>query len=369
VIKIEHYTLADLAERVRSDDFWQGEVCPITKHRALSHIKNPRATPEDVALLVAYDESRVVAYMGILPDLVFLNGGRERIGWLTAWWADPDPKYGGIGLVLMTKGLHYYRGEVGASGISDDARKVYEASKQFVTFAESCRMKAFLRSNTRELIPPKVPILKRAKWFLAIYDVLINIVCNLRLQLWKWRFGIGETLRVEYIAEVDSQTANFIAQFQCHEISRRGASEINWIAQHPWVLAAPIAKGREGAFRFSTTAKQSICLMLKIFSVDNTMIGFAMLRLIDGNLTVPFCYMPKECGDQMFRVIGEHAVALRAYTLTICRTELRESLTRLKFPCIARIKKTRSWIGGIVYKAKIQGELEMQDGDGDCAFA
>jgi hypothetical protein len=343
-------------------------LAPITKHRALSQIRNPRARPEDVALLVAYDEGRVVGYIGVLPDLVFLDEGTQRIGWLTAWWVDPRPKYAGIGFVLMAKASQFYRGEIGASGFSDDARKVYEASKQFVTIAESVKVRILLRSNLRELIPRRAPILEKAKGLIAIFDFLMNIFCGLRLQLWKWRFGIGETLRLEYIAEVDSQTADFIAQLQGREITRRSAAEMNWIAQHPWVLAAPLGRKGERAFYFSTTARESICFMLKVFSPDDAMIGFAMLRLIDGNLTVPFCYTPKQYANQMFRVIGEHAVALGASTLTICRTELRESLQRLKFPSIARTEKPRSWILGRVFKAKIHGEFEMQDGDGDCAF-
>lgn len=367
-MKIEHYTLADLAERLRSNNFWQGDVVPITKHRALSHIRNPRANPENVALLVAYDESRVVGYIGVLPDFVFLNGETRRIGWLTAWWADPRPKYAGIGFALMAKASQLYRGEVGASGFSDDAKKVYEASKQFVTIAESIRMRVFLRPNLRDLLPRKVPILHRAKGLIAIVDFFMNSFCNLRLQIWRSRFGIRKTLRVEYIAEVDSQTADFIAQFQGREISRRSTAEINWIAEHPWVLAAPIAGNGNRAFYFSTNARESDCFMVKVFSADKRMIGFVMLRLIDGNLTVPFCYMSKQYANEMFRVVGEHAVALGAHTLTICRAELRQSLSQLKFPYIARAKDSRSWILGNVYKAKIEGNFETQDGDGDCAF-
>jgi hypothetical protein len=78
--------------------------------------------------------------------------------------------------------------------------------------------------------------------------------------------------------------------------------------------------------------------------------------------------MSVQYSDQVFRVIGEHAVALRVHTLTICRKELRESLIRLKFPRIATRKESRSWILGNVYKRKLPGEFEMQDGDGDCAF-
>jgi hypothetical protein len=264
--------------------------------------------------------------------------------------------------MLMIKASQLYRGEVGASGFSDDARKVYQGSKQFVTLAESVKTRALLRSNICELIPRKAPALNRAKGVLAIFDFLINTVCNLRLQLWKFRFGIGKTLRMEYIAEVDSETGDFIAQLQGREISGRSASEMNWIARHPWVLAAPIAKKGERTFYFSAIARESNCFMMKVFSADNRMIGFIMLRLIDGNLTVPFCYNSKQYASEMFRVIGGQAVALRAHTLTICRTELRESLTKLRFPYIARTKESRSWILGNAYKAKIQESSKCRTG-------
>ena len=343
-------------------------MVPITKHRALSQIRNPRAKPEDVVLLVANDESRVVGYIGILPDLIFLNGETRRVGWLTAWWADPLPKYAGVGFMLMIKALQLYHGEIGASGFSADAKKVYEASKQFVGIGQSIRIRTLLRSNLREILPRKAARLNKAKWLLAIFDSLINAFCNLRLQLWKSRLGIRETLQIEYIAEVDLETADFIGRLQSREFSRRGAAEMNWIAKHPWVLAAPIAGNSNRAFYFSTDARESDCFMMKVFSADKRMIGFVMLRLIDGNLTVPFCYMSKQYANEMFRVVGEHAVALGAHTLTICRAELRQSLTRLKFPYIARAEDLRSWILGSVYKAKIEGNFETQDGDGDCAF-
>ena len=220
----------------------------------------------------------------------------------------------------------------------------------------------------RELLPRKVPLLKRAKAPLATLDFLLNILCDLRLQFWKWSLSRREAPRLEYIAEVDSETADFVRELQERELSKRGAAEINWIAQYPWVLAAPVAQRAERNFYFSASAKQSACYMLKVFSSDNRMIAFVMLRLTEGHLTVPFCYMAEQYADEVFRVIGEHAVALRVHTLTICRSQLRESLIRLKFPCIATKEQSRSWIVGKVYQPKLQGKYEMQDGDGDCAF-
>jgi hypothetical protein len=72
--------------------------------------------------------------------------------------------------------------------------------------------------------------------------------------------------------------------------------------------------------------------MFKVFDSKGTMIRFVMLRLIDGQLKVPYCYMQSKHADAVLRVIGEHAVTLGVDTLMISRSELRESLRRLSSP-------------------------------------
>jgi hypothetical protein len=176
-------------------------------------------------------------------------------------------------------------------------------------------------------------------------------------------------LRLEYITEVDPETADFVGKLQSRELSKRGAAELNWIAQHPWVLPAPLEEGQEKNYYFSATAKESVCFMFKVFNSKGLMLGFVMLRVINGRLTVPYCYMSMGHVDEIFRVIGEHVVALPVDRLAICRPELRESMSRLKFPCLARTERLRSWIVGKVYGSTGSNQMDIQDGDGDLAFS
>jgi hypothetical protein len=317
---IKEYRLSDLAELARSRDFWHGEVIPITRHRALAQIRNPRARPEDVALLVAYDEDQIIGYIGVLPDIIFLHGTAHRIGWLTTWWAKPEPKHLGIGFILMLRASKLYNGAIGGNGPADVAWKVIEASKQFVTVNEGTEVRVFLRANSQEMLPRKFPALKKFRLFLGVFDRLANLFCEARLRLWKRRHGIAGELQVEYVAEVDPETADFVGKLQDRDLSRRGAPELNWIAQYPWILSAPLEQGRSKNFYFSATAKESVCLMLKVYDSKGLMIGFIMLRLIDGQLKVPYCYMHSDRAEEVFRVIGEHAVTLRVDTLRISRT-------------------------------------------------
>jgi hypothetical protein len=368
VIEIKEYTLADLAQLVRSNDFWNGDLIPITRHRALAQIKNPRARPDDVALLVAYDGERICGYTGLLPDLIFLGGQGHKIGWLTTWWRRPDPKYGVVGFALISKACDIYQGAIGGSAPSQAAARVFDASKRFVTLEKRMEVLAFVRANTMEMFPRRIRILQKFCLPLRALDRLANILCEARLRLWRKRYGIRGKLRLEYITELDPQTTDFVRELQEQDLHRRGAAEFNWIAQCPWIISAPLKEGRDKRYPFAAAAKESLCFMLKVFDSERTMIGFLILRIVDGQLKIPYCYMRSNRADEIFRVIAEHAVVLPIHTLLVSQSELRASMDRLKFPCLGRVTRSKSWVIGNVYGTKVAGQLRIQDGDGDCAF-
>ena len=87
-MEIKAFTVADLKTALISEDFWLTKTLPITKHRALSYCRNPRADADDPVLLVAYRDDQVIGYLGILPDIIFANDVGYKMGWLTSWWVD-----------------------------------------------------------------------------------------------------------------------------------------------------------------------------------------------------------------------------------------------------------------------------------------
>ena len=46
-MEIKTFTVNDLKAALISEDFWQTSTLPITKHRALSYCRNPRADADD----------------------------------------------------------------------------------------------------------------------------------------------------------------------------------------------------------------------------------------------------------------------------------------------------------------------------------
>ena len=72
-MEIKTFTVNDLKAALVSEEFWQAPTLPITKHRALSYCRNPRADADDPVLLVAYRDDQVIGYLGILPDISTAN--------------------------------------------------------------------------------------------------------------------------------------------------------------------------------------------------------------------------------------------------------------------------------------------------------
>jgi hypothetical protein len=129
-MEIKAFTVADLKTALLSEDFWLTKTLPITKHRALSHSHNPRADKDDPVLLVAYQDSQVIGYLGILPDKIFVNNAVYKFGWLTSWWVDPSCATTGVGAILLFKALNAYQQQLGVSGGSKEARKALDSGYQ-----------------------------------------------------------------------------------------------------------------------------------------------------------------------------------------------------------------------------------------------
>jgi GNAT superfamily N-acetyltransferase len=82
-------------------------TAPMTRIRALSQVKNPCAREDDIGLLVAYRDGRVIGYHGVMPGLLAVDGCISRVHWSTAVFVTEDCRGRGVGrqLIEAFKGL------------------------------------------------------------------------------------------------------------------------------------------------------------------------------------------------------------------------------------------------------------------------
>ncbi len=70
-INIKKYTKNTLSDYLDSDEYRNSEIWPISFHRALSHINNPRLDDDDVILTIAETDGQIIGYRTVMADYVF----------------------------------------------------------------------------------------------------------------------------------------------------------------------------------------------------------------------------------------------------------------------------------------------------------
>jgi len=90
MIRIEILNKIQLKGYIDSPDFYHSDFVPISKHRAISHINNPRAGDDDILLLLAYEGDKLVGYLGVLPDFIYIDEKPNKIGWLSCIYVEAN---------------------------------------------------------------------------------------------------------------------------------------------------------------------------------------------------------------------------------------------------------------------------------------
>ena len=367
-MEIKAFTVAGLKAALASEAFWLSDPLPITKHRALSYCRNPRAAEDDPVLLVAYREGRVIGYLGILPDKIFVGDDRYKMGWLTSWWVDPNYANAGVGAILLFKALNAYNQYIGVSGSSRQARHALEASRKFMSLNPLRGLDIRLRLNVTGTLKRRVPALKIFRTFFKSFDALSDEIVNLRSFFWQQRNRHCCHLAYEYISAVDEETDRFIKQHNQQDLTRKEKSDLSWIMNNPWILSAPHKDSAGQRYYFASRAGRFFYLGVKVFEQPQEMIGFLLLKIRDERMSVVYAYFDSRHAEYIAAAAWNHAWAMDASILSLYDQQLTESFTRLGCPFWKAGKKTRGFSLSQAFAGLPLTDCRLQGGDGDLAF-
>ena len=367
-MEIKTFTVADLKTALASEDFWLTQTLPITKHRALSHTRNPRAEEGDLVLLVAYQDNQVIGYLGILPDKIFVNDAVYKLGWLTSWWVDPSCATAGAGAILLFKALNAYDQCVGVSGSSRAARKALHASQKFVTLKSLQGLDIRLRLNVTRDFLRRLPSLRIFRVLFKIFDELMDEIVNLRSFLWQRRKNPCQRLTFEYISAIDEETGHFIQHHHLHDLTRKEKSDLNWIMNNPWILSAPLKDAASKKYYFSSRADRFSYLGVKVFEHHTEMIGFFLLKVRDDRMSVVYSYFESRHAMSIIAAVFHHALAMNVSTLSLYDEQLVAGFSDLGCPCWSAKKKSREFSLSKAFADIPVANYRLHGGDGDLAF-
>ena len=216
-MELREFTPKTLADFIQSEEYARMPVVPISRHRAWSHIRNPRVSEDDIILVLAMVEGKMAGYLGVLADYIYLNGQKEKAGWLSCMWVDPEVRGQGIAKKLLNQVLERWDNRILVTEFTPAAKGLYDRSGQFQDLKISEGLRCFLRFNFDELLPKKFPALAKIKSLLSLKNDMLNFGNEVRLKSWQNPPDL-DNIQVKTVAEIDEKLAEFIAAHQENQL-------------------------------------------------------------------------------------------------------------------------------------------------------
>jgi hypothetical protein len=364
-MKIKCYTAQQLKTELTKNELWNLKYCPITRHRAISIIMNPRTLPSDPVLIVGYLNGEVSGYMAIVPDELYAGDKTVRLGWMGSWWSDPDRSNSMMAVKLLMKVYELYNGYVAGFSAADRAEQLFRNSNRFKDFRFAVGYQYLLRFNLGYWIPRKYPGLRHAGSIIRFTDGLLNLVQNARLRLWRSSHRIDQGLSIEYLTQIyDTDTIEFIKQHSHSQLTRRNHEDINAMLKYPTSLATVLVDKNKSKYFFSNRSERFLYLLYRILDSSQKITAVVLICVDGDHLSIPFVFNRENTGKIVLTTILHHIIDMDIDMLTTFNAGLIEQMKMLKIPYVYKKKRDRNSLISKKIDHKPYIDPYMQDGDG-----
>ncbi|MFH2141845.1 MAG: GNAT family N-acetyltransferase, partial [Bacteroidota bacterium] len=180
-MEIKELNADKLKEFINSQEFRELKNLPISFHRALSHLNNPRLHKNDVLLLLAYNDEELVGYLGALPDDIFVHEKKIHVAWLSCMWVHSKMRGKGVAPYLLGKMNELWSSNLLITNYTPTAKKAYDKINVFTELKFFIGIRGYLRLNLHQLQILKNPTRKKILWLYRITDILFNVIFETRL--------------------------------------------------------------------------------------------------------------------------------------------------------------------------------------------
>ncbi|MEM7373067.1 MAG: GNAT family N-acetyltransferase [Bacteroidota bacterium] len=367
-MEIRIIRIKELPDFLNSEEYRNMPEIPISRHRGLSHAYNPRAKPEEAALVLVYIDTQLMGYLGFVPDTIYLEEAGINLGWMSCIWVSPDARGKGIAKAMLKRGFEEWENRVIVTEFTEIAKNIYERYGDFMDLTISNGIRAYMRANLAYLLPAKRPSLHKLKPLLRLIDGVLNLFHDFRLRIYQINYRKHQPT-YEYLSEIDGPTEAFIRSFQKEELFRRGASELNWMLHHPWVLSAPAKDEPAQRYYFTSVANRFDFLAMRVYGPENRLAAVLIFAIRDTHLKLPYAYFSEADSELVLKVILHHMLQMRLDMLTVYHPVLTQAIRQYSTPFYLTRPFSRHYLISTRFEAGLRTHARtLQDGDGDCAF-
>lgn len=362
-ITIKTFTPPQLLEYINSDEFSNLENYPITKHRALSHINNPRSSETDKILYIAYQNNKIVGYRLIMVDQINIDGGSEKIGWYSCVWVHPQKRGLGIAKKLVKISLSDWENKIIFQGPVSASKNLYTSTNNFnERFIYGLR--AYSRFDLNQIISNKIPSLNCFSFLFKAIDIF----CNLFIDNVSKKFPCPQNIKI--INEFDNNIENFIHQYQENNLFKRNKEDFNWIVSYPWVLESNIIDPVSKNYHFSSVSKRFKNLNVAFYNITNEIEGFLTLQIRDNHLIVYNSFFKPHQIPSIVEFIFHTIKSYKTSSFSVYDKELIKYIKKNKNPFLFSKELKRGFYYSKVFDKyfKKNPQLSFEAGDGDMIF-
>jgi hypothetical protein len=364
-MQIEEIKVADLPNFVKSELWHQLTTKPLTVLRAISQFHNPRANPNDIALIFAHENNELIGLAGILPNLI--NGQVVLpASSNTCWWVHPE-KGKQLAFPLFMKAFATCGQRMFMTDCTPHTLGILKKTNWFEIPDITPGIRGFLKFNLHELIPAKLPSTRKLKPLLKLADKTFNLLIVPYRKL-RWSRVMRSLPEVEYLNSLDQELHTFIENHSQNEFIRRTGKELEWILKFPWITGSDTDQSKTLVkYPFSHIVESFEQYFVKITS-SNQMIGLLLISARDGHIKVPYVYFQEKDARMVLKVIYQQALLKKAVTLTVFNPVLVNMMDSVVHPFIFKKKiKRLVAISKNLFDDYRKYPL-IQDGDGDIVF-
>lgn len=364
-MEVKKIQCAQLLDFVESKLYLELKNIPITKHRALSHIRNPRVKDEDLVLVLVFDQKEMVGYLGVFADELHFNDGVERAGWLSCMWVDPQKRGKGIAKLLINTVFDAWDHRILVTEFTPAAKGLYDRTQQFIDLDQKNGLRLYYRFNTHVVLPPKAVFWQKTKLILKLVDSALNIFTPL-LKL----KSVHQSPAFEYLKEPDRDCWDFILNNRSNELMNRQKQDILWMLQNPWLISSGIKDISTNRYAFSSQSENFSFICTKIFDPNMKMIGFVIMSIRDKHMRLPYVYFRDEDIDSIIAFLHHQMNGLKMDMLTLFNRKIVSRMRKLRLPVIFSKSVQRNYIISKVFENQLNemSSFSIQDGDADAAF-
>lgn len=367
MISLEELNKKALLEYIDSGEYAKSSVVPISPHRALSQVHNLECDENDVILLLAKKDSKLVGYVGVLPQFLYSESGeRKKIGWLSALWVDPQERGQGIAGKLLKQAMKVWDEKLLSADYVPATKIIYDRSGYFnkTPFVKD-GVRLYVKADFQTLLPPKKPIFHKMKWVLKQADFVANGIFNLTR---KSSLSSVSKAVFSYPQKIDDEMGSFIESRLTKSNFRRGKEDLNAILNYPWLVEKQAAEPIDHKYYFSSWAKSFENKILRVQAEDGSLVAVLFFTMRNGSLKLPYLFFEGEI-SRIGEIVNYHILLWNATMFTTFHPLLSKELLKQSTPGFFKKRMERKYlISNVLSQEFFEKSPTFQDGDGDCAF-